>query len=93
MSTTSMSLEQYKVEQAERGLSADDKLKRLTGGSERLKTHSWTDEELQAIPEDMVQFAFEQSAALQREFGELSTFQAYRKAMAAGRARIAGVRR
>ena len=92
MRTASMSLEQFKAEQAERNVSADDRLKRLTGGSERLKTHSWTDEKLQAIPEDMVQLAFEQSTALQREFGDLAKLQAYRKALAAGRARIAGKR-
>ena len=90
MVTASMTLAEYRAEQAGRNLSADDRLKRLNGGSERLKTHSWTDEQLQGIPEDLVQFAYENSEALQKEFGDLTKLRAYRKAMAAGRARIAG---
>jgi hypothetical protein len=83
------SLKEYRAEQAERGLSSEDRLKRVTGGNERLKTHAWTDEQLQEIPENLVRFAFENSTALQKEFASFTTFDAYRKALVAGRAKIA----
>lgn len=87
---TKTTLKEYRAEQAGRGVPAHDRLKRLSGDSERLTTHAWTDEQLLAIPGNLEGFAFAESTALQREFGDLATFQAYRKAMAAGRARIAG---
>ncbi len=93
MRTASMNLEQWKAEQAEQNLSADQKLKRVTGGNERLNAHAWTDEQIQAIPEDLVQFAFEHSEALRKEFSSLATFQAYRRAMRNGVARIVAVSR
>ncbi|MBC7837455.1 MAG: hypothetical protein H7Y39_02260 [Nitrospiraceae bacterium] len=90
---TTMTLKEYLAEQAGRGVPAHDRLKRLTGDSERLNAHVWTDEQLEAIPEELIHFAFEHSGALQREFGDITTFMAYRRAHGAGRARIAGVRR
>ena len=88
-----MSLEQWKAEQAEQSLSADQKLARLTGGSEQLRTREWSDTAILAIPDELVQLAFEQSTTLQREFGDLPKLQAYRQAIGSGRARVAGVSR
>ena len=93
MITASMSFEGYKAEQAERNLSADDRLKRLNGGSERLRTRDWSDKEIMAIPDDLLGLAFEQGATLQEEFGSLSALMAYRLAVGQGKVRIVGVRR
>jgi hypothetical protein len=90
MVTATMSLTDYRAEKAQRGVSADVKMKRLTGDSGRLRTHHWTDAQLLAIPEALVQFAFEQSSALQQEFGDLACFLAYRSARVHG---LAGRRR
>ena len=92
MVTASMTLAQYKAEQAEQKMTVREKLSRLAGRSERLNARAWTDEQIQAIPEDLVQFAYEHSEALRKEFSSLATFQAYRRAMKNGVARIAGVR-
>jgi hypothetical protein len=93
MRTASMSLEEYKAEQAERNLSADDRVKRLTGGSEQLRTRDWSDKEIMAIPDDLLGLAYEQSATLQEEFGSLSALVAYRRAVGQGKVRSAGVRK
>lgn len=93
MRTATMSLEQWKAEQAEQSLSVDQKLARLTGHNETLKTRDWTDQEILAIPEDLLGLAFEQSEVLQAEFGDLAKLKAYREAVGTGRARIAGMKR
>lgn len=93
MRTASMSLEQWKAEQAEKNLSADQKLARLTGHSETLRTRDWTDGEIMAIPENLLGLTFEQSDVLQAEFGDLAKLKAYREAVGTGRVRIAGVKR
>lgn len=87
---TSTTLKEYRAELAQRNVSADDRLKHLIVGSDRLTTHQWTDAQIQAIPEDLVMLAYEQSATLQQEFGDLATFLAYRRAHGKGLARIAG---
>lgn len=93
MKTASMSLEQYKAEQAEQSLSVDQKIARLTGGSETLRTRDWTDGEILAIPENLLGLAFEKSDVLRGEFGSLSALMAYRRAVGQGKARITGARR
>lgn len=90
---TRMTFKEYQAEQAERNVSVADKLKRLTGDSKTLNTHPWSDAQLRAIPEELVQYAFEHSLTLQEEFGTFSCFMAYRRADAAGVARVAVVRR
>ena len=90
---TTMTLKEFRAEQAERGVSAHDRLKHLIGDSERLRTRHRTDGEIMAIPENLAALAYEQSATLQEEFGEVARFLAYRRAMESGAARIAGVRR
>lgn len=91
MVTASMTLAQYKAEQAEKNMSVGEKLSRLAGRNEHLNAHAWTDEQIQAIPEDLVQFAYDHSEALRKEFSSLATFQAYRRAMKNGMARIVAV--
>lgn len=90
---TKTTLSEYRAEQAELRMSADDKLKRVTVGNERLNAHVWTDEQIQAIPENLIEFAYEHSASLRKEFSSLATFQAYRRAMKNGVARIVAVSR
>ena len=84
MITASMTQAEYEAQQAAQSLTADEKLTRLTSDSQQLKTRSWTDEELQSIPENLVEFAFQNSATLQREFGDFEKFLAYRRAVARG---------
>lgn len=79
----------HKTEQEELRKSQDARLEQLMGQSEALKTRLWTDEQLRAIPEELIRFAFEQSDKLRQEFGDLTTLLAYRGAMASGAARIA----
>lgn len=93
MITLSMSLDEYLQEVSPQSVSPDDGLKRLAGGSETLKTRHWANADLQAIPAELVQFAFEHSEALQKEFGSFSVLSAYGQAHGAGWARIAVVRR
>lgn len=93
MVTCSMNLDEFRADQAGRGVPAHDRLKRLTGDSERLRTRHWTDGEIMAIPDDLIQLAHEESATLREEFGSLSALMAYRRAVGKGQARIAGVRR
>jgi hypothetical protein len=89
---TKMTLAEYRTEQAEKNMSVGEKVTRLNGRNEHLNSHAWTDEQLLAIPEDLVQFAYEHSEALRKEFSSLTTFQAYRRAMKNGSARIVAVR-
>ena len=80
MNTFTMSLAEYLAEKDEDALAPGDKLARLTSSNERLNTRSWTEAELQAIPENMLEMAFGASAVLQAEFGDLGTLQAYLRA-------------
>ena len=89
MVTASMTLAEYKAEQAEKNMSVGEKLSRLNGRSEHLNVHRWTDEQLLALPEELVKLTFEQSATLQEEFRSLSALVAYRRAVGNGQARIA----
>ncbi|MEO7863586.1 MAG: hypothetical protein ABIU05_24745 [Nitrospirales bacterium] len=89
---TKTTLKEYRAEQAELRMSTEDRLKRVTGSNERLNTHAWTDAQLLAIPEELVQFAYEHSEALRQEFSSFETFQAYIRTMKRGAARIAGRR-
>lgn len=90
MGTYSMSFEECKAERAARSVTTEDKVQHLTLESERLRLRTWSDGEILAIPEDLVELAFQSSGRLQEEFRSLGAFQAYRRACAAGVARIAG---
>ena len=92
MVTESMTLKEYRAEQAEKNMPVGEKLSRLNGRSEHLNAHRWTDEQLLAIPEELVQLAYEQSATLQEEFSDIAKFRAYIEAIKNGRARIAGAK-
>ena len=88
MTVLKKTFQQYLEEKAELSVPPAVKLTRLTGRSEQLSSRAWTDEQIKAIPDELVQFAYDNSAALRKEFGAVTTLAAYREAFAAGQTKI-----
>ncbi len=78
MVTLKITQQQHCEEQAQQTLSTADRVHKLTARNEQLDHHSWTDQQIQSIPDELVEFAFENSASLRQEFKSLNTFLAYR---------------
>jgi hypothetical protein len=81
MVTATVSPEEYRKTVTQQNLSTVDRVKNLTAHNERLNHHAWTDQQIRGIPEELVEFAFKNSAALRQEFLSLGTFLAYRRSL------------
>ena len=81
MVTLQVSQQQYCKEKAQQALSTADRLTQLTAGNERLDSHAWTDEQLRSIPTELLEFAWQQSGTLRKEFGTYETFVSYWKSI------------
>ena len=71
--------EEFLAEQATQKLSTADKVNALTASNTPLDAKAWSDQQLRAIPDALLEFAWNNSAGLRKEFVTFGAFVAYRR--------------